>query len=173
VKKLVVTLAAIALVLAMVLAGLLWHESRLRGERSREVLEDTREEARKLVHLCELDGFATKIEMGTARFFEYFHTDLAQAHQVLTGIVDPVIDTQNYACRSALALVHDVQRDTEAPDRWIDNAAPKVEANLATVARTRKASDALATALATQTDVETLKQRLDALRAAAKGTVSP
>jgi hypothetical protein len=163
VKKLVVTLAVIALVLGMVVAGLVWHESRKRSERSREALEDTREEARKLVHLCELDGFVTKLEMGTSHFFAYFHTDQTKAREVLTTIVDPVIEAQDYACTSALTLVKLVQRDAPTPDRWIDDAAPKLEANLAIIARTRAASAALATALATQSDLPTLVAKLHEL----------
>jgi len=78
----------------------------------------------------------------------------------------------DYACTSALALVKSVQRDAPAPDRWIDAAAPKLEANLAIIARTRAASAALATALATQTDLPALEATLQVLRDSAKSPPS-
>jgi hypothetical protein len=164
-KRLLLVLAVVAVALGMVLAGLIWHDSRVHAENRRDALEHLREEARQLVKYCELDGFSSRVAMGTSKFELYL--DLGKPEEVsraLSDVVVPVIDAQELACSSAKTDIELFQRDADAPDRWIDAQQPKVVANLAVIARTRAASAAVEASLPAG---PALRANIAALRAAA------
>ena len=166
-RRLLGSLALVAVLAGLVLGVLIWQDAARRRDADKRALDELREETRQLVQLCALEGFGGRIDLGTGRFGAYFATDRAQARRVLADVVGPVLDAQELACSSAKADIERYERDGER-DRWIEQARPKVGANVATLARVRAAYDALAASLAANADAAELAAKLGALRAAAR-----
>jgi hypothetical protein len=134
------------------------------------ILSQQRDEARQLVHMCQdaLDGTLAGIQTGTSHFEEYFRTDLAKARQVLVDVVMPVVESRQFACTTAQADIAQVQKAMPERDRFLADAAPTIDAMVATLAKVHAGGDALRAALDAKAPAEELTAKLDAFRHAPK-----
>ena len=83
--------------------------------------------------MCEgaVDSTIAGVQTGTAKFFEYFNTDEAHAKQVLVDVVIPVVTSRELACSTAQTDVAHVRKAATTPDKFMDDAAPVIDAQLA------------------------------------------
>ncbi|MEO8840291.1 MAG: hypothetical protein ABI591_09900 [Kofleriaceae bacterium] len=133
-----------------------------------EVVSAKRSEGRQLFHLCEgaVDSTIAGVQTGTTKFFEYFNTDRAHAKQVLVDVVIPVVTSREFACETAKADVAHVRKAATIPDKFMDDAAPVIDAQLARLKQIHANGDALAKALDANAPVDDLRTKLDTFRAA-------
>jgi len=133
-----------------------------------EVVSAERSEGRQLFHMCEgaVDSTIAGVQTGTTKFFEYFNTDKAHAKQVLVDVVIPVVTSREFACETAQTDVAHVRKAATTPDKFMDDAAPVIDAQLARLKQIHANGDALAKALDANAPVDELKTKLDTFRAA-------
>jgi hypothetical protein len=167
-RKLVIAITVTVAVIIAAMGFIAYKQVRGQTTANLEVVSAERNEGRQLFHMCE-DAVASTIagvNVGTAKFFEYFHTDKAHAKQVLVDVVLPVVTSRELACSTAQSDVAHVRKAATTPDKFMDDAAPVIDAQLARLKQIHANGDALVTALDANAPVAELQAKLDTLRAA-------
>jgi len=133
-----------------------------------EVVSAQRNEGRQLFHLCEgaVAGTIAGIQTGTSHFLEYFNTDRAKAKQVLVDVVMPVVTSREFACSTAKEDVAAVRKAATTPDRFMDDAVPVIDEQLARLQKIHANGDALAKAIDANAPVGDLARALETFRTA-------
>ena len=167
-RKLVIAITVTVAVIIAAMGFIAYKQVRSQTTANLEVVSAERSEGRQLFHMCEgaVDSTIAGVQTGTTKFFEYFNTDKAHAKQVLVDIVMPVVTSREFACETAQTDVAHVRKAATTPDKFMDDAAPVIDAQLARLKQIHANGEALAKALDANAAVDELKAKLDAFRAA-------
>lgn len=167
-RKLVIAITVTVAVIIAAMGFIAYKKVRGQTTENLEVVSAERREGRQLFHMCEgaVDSTIAGVQTGTEKFFEYFNTDKAHAKQVLVDVVIPVVTSREYACSTAQTDVAHVRKAATTPDKFMDDAAPVIDGQLARLKQIHANGDALAKALDANAPVDELKTKLATFRAA-------
>lgn len=167
-RKLIIAITVTVAVIIAAMGFIAYKQVRGQTSANLEEVSAERSEGRQLFHMCEgaVDSTIAGVQTGTTKFFEYFNTDKAHAKQVLVDVVIPVVTSREFACSTAQTDVAHVRKAATTPDKFMDDAAPVIDAQLARLKQIHANGDALAKALDANAPVDELKTKLDAFRAA-------
>ncbi|HEY6038521.1 MAG TPA: hypothetical protein VIV58_29765 [Kofleriaceae bacterium] len=130
-------------------------------------VSDQRREAKQLLALCDnTDAVKLQLAEGTSKFEAYIASDPKHGRQVLADTVMPVIDSRELACNQAQRDITEVKRSLTKPDPFVDEAAPRVDAMVAKLAKAKSAATELLAAFDRSAPPDELLAKLQPLRTA-------
>lgn len=167
-RKLVIAITVTVAFIIAAMGFIAYKQVRGQTSANLEVVSTERREGRQLFHMCEgaVDSTIAGIQTGTAKLFEDFNTDKARAKHVLVDVVIPVVTSRELACSTAQSDVEHVRKAATTPDKFMDEAAPVIDMQLARLKQIHANGDALAKALDANAPVDELKAKLETFRAA-------
>jgi len=139
------------------------------GQTTEDVVRvsDARREAKQLVTLCDnVEGVKISLAESTSKFEAYIASDPKQGRQVLANTVMPVIDSRELACNQAQHDITEVKRSLTKADPFVDDAAPRVDAMVAKLAKAKAAAKDLLAAFDRSAPPDELLAKLQPLRTA-------